>query len=239
MGVIIDHENTPQIIMTKMASSRDSFVATCDKIGVDPDVLMDSHRRRRTLETRASARAILRKLGASASKNDIEILTANAATLEKVAFLGSLRGALGMLATWGLGNLLKIGTGIGLVAGIIYLLGKGGFLGKPKKLTPEQIELAKKSGVPNAAKIMPYSDAILNDPKTADAVKRLEAYMCKKHGKCNQKGSWDRIQNVVRNADGTINKTKLVGVGLGTAPLAAGALAGGAHVLKNLLGKGD
>jgi hypothetical protein len=232
-GIVIAHADTPKQFMTKIAQSKDQFVFLCDQYNIDPDTLIDAHRRRGVLARQRSAKAIIRRLGADPRSEDLEKFMETASVLEKVAFLGSIRQGMGWLATFGLGRLLKWGAGIGLVAALIYYLGKAGFLGKPATVDPKMIEAADKAGIPNPEKVMPYA-ANLKNQNNLDALKKLHAVMCKKSGRCNNDGSIEKVMNVLRRNDGTISPWAVAGAAAGSAGIAGQIVGGIAETVKNI-----
>lgn len=233
LGIVISHADTPKKFMTKIAQSKDQFISLCDIYNIDPDALMDAHRRRGVLENHKSAKAIIRRLGATPRREDLEKFMETAAVLEKVAFLGSIGQGIGWLATFGLGRLLKWGAGIGLVAALIYYLGKAGFFGKPAKVDPKMIDAARSAGIPNPEKVMPYA-ANLNHGENLDALKKLHAAMCKKSGRCKDNGSINTIMNVLRRKDGTISPWAVAGAAAGTAGIAGQLVGGVTDVVKSV-----
>lgn len=214
MGIILEHKDTPAPLMQKMASSRDDFLGFCDRHSIDPDELMDAHRRRLVLADSRSARTTLRKMGVNPSREDVDMVVASAAVLEKVAFLGSMKSALGFLATFGLGRILKWGSGIALIAGLIYYLGKAGFLGKAKDVDPAVIDAAKKAGVPNAEKVMPYAAAMSKDQEKLKAIKQMTAVLCRKAGRCGEEGTMAEMMSFLKNKEGKISPYAVAGLGL-------------------------
>ena len=235
LGIILDHKDTPSPIMQKIASSRDDFVGFCDRNGVDPDELIDAHRRRMVLADSKSARATLRKMGVSASREEVEMVVASAAVLEKVAFLGSIKKALGFLATFGLGRILKWGTGIALVAGLIYYLGKAGFLGSPKSVDESVLKAAEKAGVPNAGKVMPYAAAMASDQEKLKAVKQITQVLCRKAGRCGEEGTMAEVMKLLKNKEGKISPYAVTGLGLAAIPAAAGAAGIAKNIVKGVM----
>lgn len=233
LGIVIAHADTPKEFMTKIAQSKDQFVSLCDQYNIDPDTLIDAHRRRGVLAHQRSAKAIIRRLGASPGREDLEKFMETASVLEKVAFLGSIRQGMGWLATFGLGRLLKWGAGIGLVAALIYYLGKAGFFGKPAKVDPKMIEEAGKAGIPNPEKVMPYA-ANLRDGKNLEALKKLHAAMCKKSGRCKDDGSINKVMEVLKRKDGTISPWAAAGAAAGTAGIAGQLVGGIAETVKSV-----
>jgi len=233
LGIVISHADTPKEFMAKIAQSKDQFISLCDSYSIDPDALMDAHRRRGVLENHKSAKAIIRRLGADPRREDLEKFMETAAVLEKVAFLGSIGQGIGWLATFGMGRLLKWGAGIGLVAALIYYLGKAGFFGKPAKVDPKMIDAARSAGIPNPEKVMPYATN-LQKGENLDALKKLHAVMCKKSGRCKENDSINTIMNVVRRKDGTVSPWAVAGAAAGTAGIAGQIVGGGAGIVRSI-----
>ena len=235
MGIIFEHKDTPAPIMQKMASSRDDFVGFCDRHGIDPDQLMEVHRRRMVLADTQSARTTLRKMGVSASREDIDMVVASAAVLEKVAFLGSIKKALGFLATFGMGRILKWGSGIALIAGLVYYLGKAGFLGSPKSVDESVLKAAKKAGVPNAEKVMPYAAAMASDQEKLQTVKQMTAVLCRTAGRCGEEGTMSELMKLLKNKEGKISPYAVAGLGAAAIPAAAGVAGIATNIVKSVI----
>ena len=235
MGIILDHKETPEPILRKIASSRDEFVEFCDRHGIDADELIDAHRRRMVLADSRSARTTLRKMGVDATRQEVDMVVASAAVLEKVAFLGSIKKALGFLATFGLGRILKWGTGIALIAGLVYYLGKAGFLGSPKSVDKQVVDAAKKAGVPNAEKVMPYAAAMAADQEKLKAIKAMTKVLCRKAGRCGEEGTTDELMKLLKNKEGKISPWAVAGLGAAAVPAVAGAAGIATNVVKGVM----
>jgi hypothetical protein len=235
MGIILRHQDTPKPILEKMASSRDAFVKFCNRHSLDADELMEAHRRRLVLADSKSARAILRKMHVKVSQEEIDEIVASAAVLEKVAFLGSITNALGYLATFGLGRILKWGTGIALLSGLIYYLGKAGFLGSPKKVDPAAIEAAKKAGVPHAERVMPYAAAVASDQSKLKTIQDMTKVLCRKSGRCQDDGTMAEFMKLMRNKEGNISGWAATGFAGAVVPTATSLVGGVANAVKNVV----
>lgn len=235
MGVIIRHEDTPELFAKKIASSQSTFVNLCDKHQIDPDELLENHRRRLILANTKTAKAILRRRGVKIGQDEAQTLVEAALILEKTAFIGSLRNIIPNLGAFNLGRVLKWGTGLGLLSGIIYYLGKAGFLGKPKEVSPEMLEKARAAGVSNPEKVMPWAASISNDPAKQNAIKKMQEVMCKKSGRCADQGTMNKLMNLLKNEKGEISGWASAGAAAGTIPLAAGLVGGVGKAVSDLV----
>jgi hypothetical protein len=235
MGVIIRHEDTPELFAKKIASSQSTFVNLCDKHQIDPDELLENHRRRLILANTKTAKAILRRRGVKIGQDEAQTLVEAAMILEKTAFIGSLRNIIPNLGAFNLGRVLKWGTGLGLLSGIIYYLGKAGFLGKPKEVSPEMLEKARAAGVSNPEKVMPWAASISNDPAKQNAIKKMQEVMCKKSGRCADQGTMNKLMNLLKNEKGEISGWASAGAAAGTIPLAAGLVGGVGKTVSDLV----